>query len=170
MLLFLALQAQSGVFGRAEVRLRVRQVIIRLLQQALRFLLLSAELVQRGGGLLLLGLVTPIRQVTRCLALRRRSRSAASRLSDQDLPVQCDDAKAVAEFVGNGNGRVEVLPPTVRRVDQDVSAIARPRIRRARLEATPRRLSAQLDAASVQRRPWMTDSGRKTWRALSELL
>ena len=57
-LLFLALQAQSGVFGRAEVRLRVRQVIICLLQQALRLLLLSAELVQRGGGLLLLGLQT----------------------------------------------------------------------------------------------------------------
>ena len=35
-------------------RLRVRQVIIRLLQQTLRLLLLSAELVQRGGGLLLL--------------------------------------------------------------------------------------------------------------------
>ena len=93
-----------------SVRLRVRQVIIRLLQQALRLLLLSAELVQRGGSLLLLDL-----QTLDLVGARQDARTAGDGAARhgaaciQDLPVQRDDAEAVAELVGNGNGRVKVL-------------------------------------------------------------
>lgn len=163
-LLFLALQAQSGVFGRTEVRLRVRQVIIRLLQQTLRLLLLFAELVQRGGGLLLLGL-----QTLDLVGARQDARTAGDGAARhgaaciQDLPVQRNDAKAVAEFVGNGNGRVKVLRHD-RAAEQIQDDLAIARLTRDKVGGYAAETGTALDAVLVQR-PAVDDRQRPgMWR------